>query len=74
MDVMIEKRKIELRIRGSHGPPNAEEQARITLEACYFEKSRPPHRANEERQQPAGGVSRSQIMAEVTITKHGPHV
>jgi len=73
MVVVIEKRKIELRIRGSHGPPTAEEQARMILESCCNEKSQATRRRREEQGQPSVGSSKSQVMAEVTITKYGPH-
>jgi hypothetical protein len=73
MVVMNEKRRIELRIRGSHGPPDAEEQARTILISCCNEKSQASHRSNGEHRQPTGGINRSQVMAEVSITKYGPH-
>jgi len=73
MVVMIEKRRIELRIRGSHGPPDAEEQARMMLKSCCDEKTQSSHRSDGERRHPSVGINRSQVMAEVSITKYGPH-
>jgi hypothetical protein len=73
MVVMTAKRRIELRIRGSHAPPNAEDQAREMLKSCCKNTSRASYQTIEERQQPAGGINKSQVMAEITITKHGPH-
>ena len=73
MVVMIEKRRIELRIRGSHAPPNAEELARATLKACCEEKSRAYRVRSDESVRNTGGMSKSQAMAEVIVTKYGPH-
>lgn len=73
MIVLIERRQIELRIRGSHGPPSAEEIAMKMLKACSDEASR-AMRQNKDNQMPTKGmVTESQRMAEVIITKYGPH-
>lgn len=73
MIVMIERRRIELRITGSHAPPDAEEQARKMLKACCDEPSRTVRARSDYRMPPSGLVAESQHMAEVIITKYGPH-
>jgi hypothetical protein len=72
MVVMIEKRRIELHIRGSHAPPCAEEQARATLRACSGGETRATRQSSEGTMQQAG-TNRSQCMAEIIVTKYGPH-
>ena len=73
MVVMIEKRRIELRIRGAHAPPNAEELALATLKACCSEKARKSRSIGDETMQWAQGINKSQRMAEVIVTKYCPH-
>lgn len=73
MIVMIERRRIELRIRGSHGPPSAEEQARTMLKACCDETSRVVRQRSDNGPSHKGLAAESQRMAEVIITKYGPH-
>ncbi len=73
MVVMIEKRRIELRIRGAHAPPSAEELALATLKACCSDKARKSRHIGDETMQSAKGISKSQCMAEVVVTKYCPH-
>lgn len=73
MIVLIERRQIEFRIRGSHGPPNAEEQARMMLKACCDGTSRIVRQTGDNGPSHNGMATESQRMAEVTITKYGPH-
>jgi hypothetical protein len=73
MVVMNKKRRIELRIRGSHGPPSAEELALATLKDCCKVKSRALHRNGDELKQVTDDTCKSHVMAEITIIKYCPH-
>jgi hypothetical protein len=73
MIILNAQRVVETRVRGSHAPPCADEQARDMLMKCTIQKKRQLHINNGLVIDQIIEKKQSHLMAEEIINSYSPH-